>query len=191
MDGIELNISSPNTQGIRVFQEPALFGKLLDAVNSGREKPLFVKLPPYYDQQTKKKVLKLVGICVDHGVDGVTAINTRPTIDQGLKVGSGGLSGRLIFEDMLRNVADIRAESDNRLAINACGGIFSAEDAWKAFEAGASTIQLLTGLIYEGPWIAKSINNGLLRLLDERGLDSLQALLEARDSGPQPRASIP
>ncbi len=186
VDGVELNISSPNTEGIRAFQEPALFGDLLDRVNADRRKPLLIKLPPYSDQRTKEKVLKLVGICVEQGVDGVTAINTRPTVDDALKVGSGGLSGRPIFEDMLRIVADIRAESGNRLTINACGGIFSAEDAWKAFQAGASTVQLLTGLIYEGPGIAKRINKGLLRLLDEKGLESLQALVDGRGAAPRP-----
>lgn len=186
VDGVELNISSPNTQGIRAFQEPALFDELVGRVNAGRKKPLFVKLPPYSDEQAREKVLKLVGICVKRGVDGVTAINTVPVVDSRLKVGRGGLSGKAIFHDMLRIVADVRAEGGSKLAINACGGIFSAEDAWEALEAGANSAQLLTGLVYGGPGVAKSINKGLLRMLESRGVSSIQELVEKRSAAQRP-----
>ncbi len=183
VSGVELNISSPNTQGIKAFQDPELFKELIDKVNEARKKPLFVKLPPYGgDTQMKERVLRLANLCVDSDVDGVTAVNTRPTEDKRLKVGSGGLSGKPIFDDMLTSVAQIRRECGNRLAINACGGIFSAEYAWKAFEAGADSLQLFTGLIYEGPTVARNINKGLLRILDEKGLNSLQEYLAKKSN---------
>ena len=175
-DAIELNISSPNTIGIRIFQEPATFKGLIERVNDQRQKPLFVKLPPYFDEAERENVLQLVSLCLTVGVDGVTAINSKPVKDERLKVGVGGLSGHLIFGDMLRIVKDIKAEAGNRLAINACGGISSGQEAWQALKAGATTVQLLTGLIYEGPGIARYINKGLLSLLDKEGIPSLKAL---------------
>ena len=70
-------------------------------------------------------------------------------------------------------VAEIRAEVGDGVAINACGGIFSGEDAWEALRAGATTVQLLTGLIYRGPGIVRSINRELLRIMDRSGVGSL------------------
>jgi dihydroorotate dehydrogenase len=162
-DAIEVNISSPNTAGLRVFQEPPALAELMGRLNDGRNKPLFVKLPPYPEEgEARDRVMELVKVCVEHGSDALTVANTRPAKDPRLAVGAGGLSGKLIFADMLRMVAEVRAEVGDRLAINACGGIFSGEDAWKALEAGATTVQLLTGLIYRGPGIVKRINEELL-----------------------------
>jgi dihydroorotate dehydrogenase len=75
---------------------------------------------------------------------------------------------------MLRMVADVKAEVGDRVAVNACGGVFSGEDAWKALQAGATTVQLLTGLIYRGPGIAKRINQELLTIMDREGVTSLR-----------------
>lgn len=173
-DAIEVNISSPNTAGLRVFQEPAALAELLGRLNDSRNKPLFIKLPPYPEEgEARDRVMALVKVCVERGVDALTVANTRPTKDPRLAVGAGGLSGKPIFADMLRMVADVRAEAGKRLAINACGGVFSGGDAWKAFEAGATTVQLLTGLIYRGPGIVKQINEELLRIMDRQGVASL------------------
>lgn len=176
-DAVEVNISSPNTAGLRVFHEPKALGGLLARLNQQRRKPIFVKLPPYAadDSEARDRVLALVRMCLEQGVDALTVANTRPTRDPRLAVGAGGLSGRLVFPDMLRMVREVRAEVGNRLAINACGGIFSAEDAWQALQAGAATVQLLTGLVYRGPGIARSINRGLLDIMDRQGAQQRQA----------------
>jgi dihydroorotate dehydrogenase len=71
---------------------------------------------------------------------------------------------------------DVYAITGNRLAVKALGGIFTAEDAWDAIAAGASSVELLTALVYRGPSVAAEINRGLLRLLDERGVPNLRAL---------------
>ena len=92
-------------------------------------------------------------------------------------MGSGGLSGRAIFSDTLRMVEDVKAEAGDRLAINACGGIFSGDDAWKAIKAGATTVQLYTGLVYRGPSIVKQINRDLLAIMDREGIGSLRSAL--------------
>ena len=78
----------------------------------------------------------------------------------------------MIFPQTLKMVAEIKAEVGDRVAINACGGIFSGEDAWKALRAGATTVQLLTGLIYRGPGVARHINRELLRLMAREGAGS-------------------
>ena len=178
---VEINISSPNTAGLRVFQEPPALGQLLDRINDGRSKPLFVKLPPYASQnasassvsQGRDRVLELVRVCVERGVGALTVANTRPTDDSRLAVGTGGLSGKLVYPDTLRMVAEIKAEVGDRAAINACGGIFTGEDAWEALQAGATTVQILTGLIYRGPGIVKRVNQELLTIMDREGVDSL------------------
>ncbi len=166
VDAVELNISSPNTAGLRVFQEPGALSELLGRINDGRSKPLFVKLPPYDagddGSELRERVLALVGECLRHGTDGLTVANTHPTKDARLAVGEGGLSGRAIFERTVAMVAEVRAETGGRAAINASGGIFTGEDARRAIEAGATTVQVLTGLIYRGPGIARAITGEML-----------------------------
>jgi len=177
VDGIELNISSPNTQGLRVFQEPASFRQLVERLNQGRQKPLFVKLPPYYNDEDRNKVLELTRLCLKLGVEGVTAINTKRVAQPELRVGAGGLSGKLLFDDMLRTVKEVYRETGGKLIINACGGIFTAQDALMALQAGARSVQVLTALVYEGPAVAKNINKGLVRLLEENRLLSVAGLM--------------
>ncbi|MBI2855325.1 MAG: dihydroorotate dehydrogenase (quinone), partial [Chloroflexi bacterium] len=171
--GLELNISSPNTQGIRVFQEPSMLQELLVALAPFKEKPLFLKLPPYFDDDQRAQVLKLVDLGLQHGVDGVTASNTRPVGDGRLAVGRGGLSGNPLFPHMLRIVKDIRHHAGPGLVINACGGISSGQDALQALRAGADTVQLFTGFIYQGPALMKQINRYILRFMEMESIPSV------------------
>ena len=171
VDAVEINISSPNTAGLRVFQEPTALTELIGRVNQTRTKPLFVKLPPYgpwaevtASGEARQRVLNLVKVCAEEGADAVTVANTRPVSDSRLAVGTGGLSGRPIFADTVRMVSEIKAQAGDKLAINACGGIFSGRDAWQALCAGATTVQILTGLVYRGPGIVNRINRELIEL---------------------------
>lgn len=175
---VEINISSPNTLGLRVFQQPDALGRLLSLLNDDRRKPLFVKLPPYMDLpstggEQKDTALGLVRVCAEYGVDAVTAANTWPIRDSRLAVGAGGLSGKPVFGDMVRMVADIRAVAGSRMAINACGGVFSGEDALEAIRAGATTVQLLTSLIYRGPGVVRRIKEQTLSLMDAEHIAAL------------------
>ena len=135
-------------------------------------KPLIVKLPPYpsveksSQVETTDKVLNLVHICMREGVEAVTAANSRPVSEPTLAVGSGGLSGKLVFDSMIRMISDIKDEVADNMSINACGGIFTANDAWLALQAGATTVQLYTGMLYQGPSIAKDINQGLVNIME-------------------------
>jgi dihydroorotate dehydrogenase len=174
--GVELNISSPNTEGIRIFQEPQQLKDLLSALKPLKEKPLFLKLPPYFDDEQMARTMELVDICLKYGVDGVTAVNTRPVEDDRLAVGRGGLSGKPLYTHMLRIVAEIRSHAGDGLIINACGGVSSGEDALSALQAGADTVQLFTGFIYQGPGLMKQINRHLLRFIKKEGLLSLNQI---------------
>ena len=176
-DAVEINISSPNTAGLRLFQEPEALDGLLAEINHRRRGRLFVKLPPYgpyaaeapggdADGADRDQVMHLVSVCVDRGVDGLTVANTRPVLDTRLAVGTGGLSGRPLLQDTLRMVREIRTAAGDGMAVNGCGGIASGEDAWRALEAGATTVQLLTALVYRGPGVARRMNQELLRCMD-------------------------
>lgn len=175
---IEVNISSPNTLGLRIFQQPETLRQLLERLNERRTRPLFVKLPPYVEtpsigSEQKDMVLRLVDMCVQNRVEAVTVSNTWPVRDSRLAVGTGGLSGRPVLSDMLQMVADIRATAGNGIAINASGGIFSGEDALAAIQAGATTVQILTSLVYRGPGIVRRINEQMLSLMDDEHMPAL------------------
>ena len=180
VDAVELNISSPNTSGLRVFQEPPALSELLGRLNEDRKRPLLVKLPPYDVggelSERRERVMALADVCVRRGVDGLTVANTHPMEDARLAVGKGGLSGRAIFERTVAMVADVRAEIGGSAAINASGGIFTGEDAWRAIKAGATTVQLLTGFVYRGPGIARAISRELLTEMDREGVASLASV---------------
>ena len=174
---VEVNISSPNTEGLRLFHDSGVLASLIDALNEGREKPLFVKMPPFpsadVDPHHHDKVLDLAEVCAANGVDVLTVANTLPVKDPRLSVGSGGLSGRPLLMPMLHMVSEVRSRVGDSVGINACGGIFSASDAWLAMAAGANTVQLLTALVYRGPGVANHICRGLAALVRWHGLDSI------------------
>ncbi|MEK9659850.1 MAG: dihydroorotate dehydrogenase 2 [Chloroflexota bacterium] len=170
VDGVELNISSPNTAGLRRFQEPVALRGLLGRLNAARTKPLFIKLPPYTDDAGRESVLSLARVCRESGVSGVTAINTMPVEDARLAMGRGGLSGAAITGHMLRIVPELRAEVGPGLAINACGGVGSAQDALAALAAGADTVQLYSAMVYEGPGLIVRIAQGIAR--ERRGVNA-------------------
>lgn len=172
-DAVELNISSPNTAGLQVFQEPESFAPLVDRINETRRKPLWVKLPRFQDEEGRERVLRLVRIAQDKGIDGLTAANTRPVEAPALAMGRGGLSGRALFPDTVGLVAEVRAEAGPAVAVHACGGISTGREVQEVLRAGASTVQLLTAFIYRGPGIAAEINRELVRLMEEKGVDSL------------------
>ena len=183
VDAVEINFSSPNTEGLRAFHEPAALKALLGKVGDGRTTPLMVKMPPYpIDGQGgdggpgREQILSLARVCREEGVDALTVANSRPAADPRLSTGSGGLSGRLVYDAMLTMVADIRAEVGNGPAINACGGVFTGDDAWRALEAGATTVQLYTGFVYRGPTIVRKIGRELLAAMDRAGVARLSSL---------------
>ena len=185
-DYIAVNISSPNTPNLRELQQPESLDELLSALQDrntelGR-KPLLVKVAP---DLSEAEIETCVDVCRTHEVDGIIATNTTISRD-GLRtenvdgIGAGGLSGKPLLARSNEAVSAIYKYSKGNLPIVGVGGIFTAEDAFTKIAAGASLIQAYTGFVYGGPSFAKEINEGLARLLAERGFKSVD---EAVGSG--------
>ncbi len=166
-DYLAVNISSPNTPGLRQLQDPAFLGALLGrladkqsdlADGSGIRVPVLVKLAPDLDAD---QVRTAVDVIVESGLDGIIATNTTISRDavggHPLAGEEGGLSGAALSEMSTRIVAAIAGHLDGALPIIGVGGIMSPEDARAKLDAGATLVQLYTGLIYEGPGLVKNI----------------------------------
>jgi dihydroorotate dehydrogenase len=172
--GIELNISSPNTAGLRIFHEPARLRGLIEALVAEKQVPLFVKLPPWpRNNENREELLKLAETAVDAGVDGLVVANTHPIESSRLQVGRGGLSGAPLFEHTELMIADVQARIQGQAHIIACGGVSTAEHVWQLLALGASAVQLYTSFIYEGPGLAARINKRLVKLVDAAGVYSI------------------
>lgn len=179
---VEINVSSPNTSGLRAFHDPGRLRVLIQAVAGEMKRPLFVKLPPWErDRQSRANGISLAETAIDAGASGVIIANTRPVEHSGLQVGRGGLSGAPLFDDTLRMVAEARASLGKRGSIIACGGIGDARQVWRMLAVGAEAVQLYTALVYEGPGLPGSINRNLVRLMDRSGCRSV-----AEIEGPPP-----
>jgi dihydroorotate dehydrogenase len=171
VDAVELNASCPNVSWGRDRDNEAHLAELLRELGVRRRKPLFVKLPPFRTDVEREVVLSLVRIAQEGGADGLTCSNSRPVADRRLSVGRGGLSGRALFDDTVRIVREVHGEIGGALPISACGGVSSAQDVRACLDAGATTVQLYTGLVYRGPRIVGEITSGLAAALRRSVLD--------------------
>lgn len=156
-DYITLNISSPNTPGLRELQEPEKLSELLHAIGNEAgtaPKPLVVKISPDLSNAELKTIL---AVCEENGVSGIIATNTtldHSSIPQRLDQ-VGGLSGAPLRDKSTALLLEIAARST--IPVIASGGIFDAESAGEKFQAGAKLIQLYTGLVYRGPQLLREI----------------------------------
>ncbi len=166
-DYITVNISCPNTGEGKTFEDPEALSSLLEALepNKSGRVPTLVKFSVDTDQAT---LASLVDICEDHGISGYVATNTSSN-RTGLKtsetrlseIGNGGLSGRAIAEQSTRIVSWLSDILKGSKPIIGVGGIDSPEAAIQKIEAGASLIQIYSGMVYEGPGLIKKINKAL------------------------------
>jgi dihydroorotate dehydrogenase len=168
-DYVAVNVSSPNTPGLRSLQDAAHLAELLAVLRAylveqgggplGGPKPLLVKIAP---DLSETAVAELLEVCAEHGVAGIIATNTTTARPPGLRSPAageaGGLSGAPLFEAAHRMVKFVVAQSD--LPVIAVGGIGSVADATAMFDAGASLVQLYTGFIYQGPALVRAIAEG-------------------------------
>jgi dihydroorotate dehydrogenase len=190
-----INISSPSSPDLRTLNAPADLRRLLDRLTEQnwrraeqdgiRPRAMLLKLGPDLSDGELDDVL---GIAIEKGLDGIVATNTtatRPEALAGNPVGreAGGLSGALLRERSTQVIRTIREKTGGALTILGVGGVFTAEQAWEKLEAGASAVELYTGFIYCGPGIVPEIVRGLGRLLDERHLPDLRALLAGEAAG--------
>ena len=182
--GIELNISSPNTVGLRVFHDPARLRNLVEQLRKTHafHTPLLVKLPPWSNEPDERRsALALAETAVNAGADGLVVANTIPVEDSRLKVGKGGLSGAPLLENTERMTAEAAALVGKHASIVSCGGISNAEHVWRMFAAGASAIQIYTAMVYEGPSLPVRLNRGILELMDRASIRTLPEI-----NGPPP-----
>ena len=177
-DYFVVNVSSPNTPGLRDLQNrEALKGILGTLADAGAE-PLLVKLSPDLPNPAVEEALAVVD---DLDLDGVIATNTttvRPdSLQSPRQAERGGLSGKPIRDLATERVRFVAERTD--VPVIGVGGIADAESAYEKIRAGASIVQLYTGLVYEGPTIARDINEGVLKNLEEDGFETVEQAVGA------------
>jgi dihydroorotate dehydrogenase len=173
-DYVAVNLSSPNTPGLRQLQEPEALAGLLRAVRTKvKGRTLFLKIAPDLGDEAIDAV---VDVARDCGTDGLICTNTtitRPVLHP-LAGETGGLSGRPLFTRSTEVVKRAFRRSEGKLPIIGVGGIFDGEDAWKKICAGASLVQVYSGFIYRGPALVTDVLDTLETKLSELGLDSIE-----------------
>lgn len=168
-DYLAVNVSSPNTPGLRGLQEIELLAPLLTAVRDhAGDTPVLVKIAPDLSDEGITAVCDLVS---ELGLDGIIATNTtisreglRETPERIAEIGAGGLSGAPLRERALEVLALIRTRVPEELTVISVGGVTTAEDVLLRLRAGATLVQGYTAFLYEGPLWARSINRGLEKL---------------------------
>lgn len=155
--GVELNLSSPNTPVLRDLRGPDAFAELASAMKDAKVRPTYLKTPPYVDDSQFQGVLGLVKKWEELGFEGVTASNSLPVEDARMAVGRGGLSGPQLLDRTKAALARIRASASPSFEVNACGGVSSPADALALLELGATTVQVYTALVYQGPSLIRRI----------------------------------
>jgi dihydroorotate dehydrogenase len=182
-DYLTINISSPNTPGLRDLQAPEVLDTLLARVQEARgagvkRPPLLVKLAP---DIADADLPAIVGVIEAHGVDGIVVSNSTLS-REGLKDASfaaetGGLSGRPLFVRATRMLARVYRLTEGRLPLIGVGGIESGAAAVAKIKAGASLLQLYTGLVFEGPKLIGGIKRALIEAMTNAKAESLAPLI--------------
>ena len=174
-DFIVVNVSSPNTPGLRNWQEPErmkqLFVAMLEKVRDSSPTVL-LKIAPDLE---RNELFRICDTALELGVDGIVACNTT-VARESVGVGSqhpGGLSGRPLMRRARELIRDVHTHTHGQIPIIGVGGVATAEDAWLHIRAGASLVELYTGLIYEGPGVVEKIKSGLAGLLRSAGFRSI------------------
>ncbi len=166
-----INVSSPNTPNLRALQENSFISELIGAMKKITNKPLVLKLAP---DMSADQAIALCECAVQSGASGIIINNT--SVDYSLSPNArdfGGLSGRLITEKSRKLFAQVARELFGRTILISCGGIDSAQEAYERIKSGASLVQIFTAFIFKGPFVAKSINEGLAELLRADGFNNI------------------
>ncbi|MBX7112984.1 MAG: quinone-dependent dihydroorotate dehydrogenase [Myxococcaceae bacterium] len=174
-DYVVLNLSSPNTPGLRALQEPDALRVLLSLVRAVLpKKPLFLKIAPDLSDHAVRQAVDVVLECK---LDALIATNTtlERNVTHALAKETGGLSGRPLKARATEVIRVAFEHSEGTLPIIGVGGISSADDAWEKILAGASLVQIYSGLVFNGPGLIRAILDGLEAKLAQHKLSSLQA----------------
>ena len=171
-----INVSCPNAYGGLPFTDAKRLDKLLTQIDKiTTKKPIFLKLSP---DLSKAEIDKIIKMCDLHRVHGFVLTNltknkTNKTIHEPMPSAEGGMSGKVV-EDLANNlISDIYKKTQGQYVIIGLGGVFCAEDAYKKIKLGASLVELITGMIYEGPQVISEINMGLVKLLGRDGYSNI------------------
>ena len=178
-----VNVSSPNTPGLRSLQDAAQLSLILETLHQENtaQKPILVKIAPDLEWDAIADVIQLAQT---YRLAGIIATNTTIRRDRlktqiiretgkSVTEEAGGISGAPVRQRSTEVIRFIYQQTQGQLPIIGVGGIFTAEDAWEKITAGASLIQVYTGWVYEGPWMVRRILQGLVHKLEERGLSSI------------------
>jgi len=173
---LTINISSPNTPGLRNLQAGGELVELLAAVSEARGlrgPPVFLKVAPDLEGDDHDRIVRAA---LDAGIDALIVANTtisRPPLKSRHANEQGGLSGRPLRALALKQLQLFRAASGGQIPLIGVGGIETADDAWQRIRAGASLVQLYSAMVYEGPGIAMRIAKGLARRLKREGMSNI------------------
>jgi dihydroorotate dehydrogenase len=183
-DYLTVNISSPNTPGLRALQDKGALEELLAAVMKARGKntvPVFLKVAPDLEPADVDDIVDVVG---KQKLDALIVSNTtitRNDLKSRNQKETGGLSGAPLKEMAQQRLKDFRAASGGNIPLIGVGGIATAKDAYDRIRAGASLVQLYTGMIYEGPTIARCMASELAKLLKQDGFHSVSEAVGTDD----------
>jgi dihydroorotate dehydrogenase len=193
-DYLVINVSSPNTPGLRNLQAAAELRPIVAAVQdalqaAGRPQlPLLVKIAP---DLADEDIDAVADVAIGLGLAGIIATNTTisrsqltSTAAEVAAAGAGGLSGAPLKPGALHVLRRLRARAGDRLVLVAVGGIETADDAWERIEAGATLLQAYTGFIYGGPLWPRSIHRGLASRVRDAGFGSIQHAVGTRAQSP-------
>ena len=178
-DYLAVNISSPNTPGLRDLQRRALLAELLKLViaaraESKKKPPLFVKIAP---DQADEQLQDIVDVSLETGIDGIIVSNTTMTrpdaIPAAMAKEAGGISGKPLLEMSTRILGETYKLTKGKIPLIGSGGVFTGADAYAKIRAGASLVQIYTAMVYEGPYVVPRIAAELAALLKRDGFASV------------------
>ena len=170
-DYLVINISSPNTPGLRDLQNEEFITRLFEEAKAITSKPILLKIAP---DMSKEDAVALTSLAVEKGADGIIATNT--TVDYSLVKNPkniGGLSGAVLKEKSFEIFEAVAKELYGKTTLISVGGISSADEAYRRIKAGASLIQIYSGLIFGGFDMIRDINLELINLIKADGFDNI------------------
>ena len=176
-DYLIINISSPNTPGLRDLQNEEFIARLFEEAKAITDKPILLKIAP---DMTPEDAVALTKMAAEKGADGIIATNT--TIDYSLvpsPFDKGGLSGAVLKEKSFEIFEAIAKELYGKTTLISVGGVDSAQEAYKRIKAGASLVQILSGLIFHGPDMIMNINKELTELILADGYKNITEAIGA------------
>lgn len=182
-DYFVVNVSSPNTPGLRSLQDGDQLARIFDVLQQENQgiKPILVKIAPDLEWEA---ICQVVDVANSYQLSGIIATNTTVSREnlktdyiaqtgQSVKDEAGGISGAPLRRRSTEVIKYIYRTTGGKMKIIGCGGVFTAVDAWEKITAGASILQVYTGLVYQGPWMVRQILEGLLEKLAENNLSHI------------------